>query len=167
MKRRYFNQMTLRAIATGFIGSGALTTLIPMAQADALPTSATGLDITVYRDPACGCCHEWVNYLKSRGFQVTDQVREDMEVIKRRMAVPPELASCHTAVVAGYVIEGHVPVEDIQRLVTEQSTLVGIAAPGMPIGSPGMEIGDQQDAFAIVAFDQAGRVGVINRYPQG
>jgi hypothetical protein len=111
-----------------------------------LPTAvlAAGTVIEVYRDPSCGCCGAWVDYLRAHGY--APAVHEDaaMPAIKARLGVPAEAASCHTAVIGGYVIEGHVPVEDIQRLLAERPRARRLAAPGMPMGSPGMEMGASQ-----------------------
>lgn len=111
-----------------------------------LPTAvlAAGTAIEVYRDPSCGCCGAWVDYLRAHGYEPTVHEDASMPAIKARLGVPADAASCHTAVIGGYVIEGHVPVEDIQRLLAERPRARGLAAPGMPMGSPGMEMGAPQ-----------------------
>ena len=115
------------------------------------------LEMTVYRSPTCGCCSKWLEHAKQNGFKINDVISEDMETIKARFGVPEKLASCHTAIIDGHVIEGHVPASDIQKLLQSQSSLTGIAAPGMPMGSPGMEMGGQQDAYKVVSFDKEGK----------
>jgi hypothetical protein len=117
------------------LGAGAL-----------LPSAvlAAGAAIEVYRDPSCGCCGAWVDYLRAHGYAPTVHEDAAMPAIKVRLGVPADTASCHTAVIGGYVIEGHVPVEDIQRLLAERPHARGLAAPGMPMGSPGMEMGAPQ-----------------------
>lgn len=118
--------------------------------------------MTVYRDPSCGCCEAWAEIAKNAGYQVTLVDRPDMPAIKRQYGVPEALASCHTAIVGGYAIEGHVPLEDVARLLQERpSGIKGIAVAGMPRGSPGMETPDgSRDPFQVMAFDASGRTSV-------
>lgn len=97
--------------------------------------------VIVFRDPGCGCCHKWVEHLEANGFAATVHDTPDMTAVKARFGVPPEVASCHTAEVGGYVIEGHVPAVAIRRLLAEKPQGRGLAVPGMPVGSPGMEGG--------------------------
>ncbi|MBD2256306.1 DUF411 domain-containing protein [Pseudanabaena sp. FACHB-2040] len=166
MKRRLFNQIGLCSIAAGVVGGSALTGRISAAKANSLASAPDQppLDITVYRDPTCGCCHQWIEYLETQGLQVTDQLHEDMATLKQQYGIPADLTSCHTAKVEGYVIEGHVPADDIRRLVAERPEVVGIAVPGMPVGSPGMESGNRRDAFSVVSFNQAGQTAIFNHY---
>lgn len=117
--------------------------------------------ITVYRSPTCGCCGKWIEHVKQNHFVVKDIVSDDMQAIKKKYGVPDQLASCHTAIVDGYVVEGHVPAADIQKLLATKPKVVGIAAPGMPMGSPGMEMGGRVDDFDVVSFDSAGNVQVF------
>lgn len=119
------------------------------------------LEMTVYRSPTCGCCGKWLEHAKLNGFKINDVISDDMDTIKARFGVPEKLASCHTAIVDGRVIEGHVPAADIQKLLQSQSSLTGIAAPGMPMGSPGMEMGGQQQAYKVMSFDKAGKYEVF------
>lgn len=115
------------------------------ARAETSPT------IKVWKDPNCGCCTGWVNHLRRNGFIVTVTDTAAMQDVKARLAVPPELASCHTANIAGYIIEGHVPAHAITRLIAEKPNGRGLAVPGMPIGSPGME-GGTPAIYDIVLF---------------
>jgi hypothetical protein len=103
--------------------------------------AAPGPRLTVYKDPNCGCCEQWVGHMAQAGFRPAVQDVSDMDAVKRRLGVPAALASCHTAVVEGYVLEGHVPATDVQRLLKERPKAKGLAVPGMPVGSPGMEQG--------------------------
>lgn len=116
--------------------------------------------MTVYRDPGCGCCEQWAERARSAGYQVVVTDSDDMPAIKRKLGVPAKLASCHTAIVGAYVVEGHVPLEAVRRLVEMRPAgTKGIAVPGMPRGSPGMEMPDgTADAFVVMAFDNAGRI---------
>lgn len=111
--------------------------------------------VTVYKSPTCGCCSEWVKHMRANGFSVDARDLDDVSPIRRRYGVPGALASCHTAIVAGYAIEGHVPAADIQRLLRERPKIVGLAVPGMVVGSPGMEQGPAQ-RYETLAFDERG-----------
>lgn len=125
------------------------------------PSNATAM--TVYRDPSCGCCEAWAAIAQRAGYAVTIRDDQDMSTVKRGLGVPETLASCHTAVANGLVIEGHVPMEHVARLLRERPAGVrGIGVPGMPIGSPGMEAPDgQTDPFDVFAFDAVGRTQVF------
>ena len=114
----------------------------------------------VYRDPECGCCEAWADIARKAGYQVTVENRADMAAVKARLGVPDQLASCHTAVIGGYAIEGHVPMRHIARLLRDKPRDIrGIAVPGMPRGSPGMEMPDgSTDAFDVMAFGGDGKI---------
>jgi len=111
--------------------------------------------VTVYKTPTCGCCGRWIDHMEENGFQVSSENIDDVGPIKQENGVPPELRSCHTAIVAGYVIEGHVPAEDVFKLLREKPDVVGISVPGMPIGSPGME-GPNAQPYRVLSFDRNG-----------
>ncbi len=118
--------------------------------------------MTVYRDPSCGCCKAWAEIAESAGYRVSLVDRNDMPAIKARLGVPEALSSCHTATVGDYVVEGHVPLEAVKRLISEKPAGIrGLGVAGMPRGSPGMEMPDgSTDPFQIMAFDAAGRTSV-------
>ncbi|MFO8238531.1 MAG: DUF411 domain-containing protein [Prochlorococcaceae cyanobacterium] len=105
-----------------------------------------------YRSASCGCCKGWLDHIRAAGFTVRDHVVEDLAAIKRNEGVPGELASCHTATVAGYVIEGHVPASAIQRLLQQRPAVAGLAVPGMPLGSPGMESSLGSEPYTVFSF---------------
>lgn len=107
--------------------------------------------VVVYKSPTCGCCEKWMDHMRSAGFQVKVSEVQDVEPMKRRHNVPEDARSCHTALVDGYVVEGHVPAEDVIRMLDTRPDIDGIATPGMPMGSPGME-GDRRDSYTVVAF---------------
>ncbi|MBU2570753.1 MAG: DUF411 domain-containing protein [Gammaproteobacteria bacterium] len=130
----------------------------------ALAEIGVAKDVVVYRSPSCGCCGKWVKHLKDNNFNVIDNVVHDVDSVKRKYGVPSELASCHTAIVGDYVIEGHVPVEDIEKLLSLKADVLGIAVPGMPVGTPGMEMGDRKDAYKVIAFDKEGRKQVFSAH---
>jgi hypothetical protein len=118
--------------------------------------------IQVYKDPTCGCCSQWVEHFRKAGFAPTVAVSADMTAIKTQHGVPQKARSCHTALVGGYVIEGHVPVEDVQRLLKQRPAVVGLAVPGMPIGAPGMEVaGMKPQPYDVLAFNKAGDTSVF------
>lgn len=122
--------------------------------------------ILVFKSPFCGCCTEWVGYLENEGFSVRVEDVQDLRGIKKSYGVPPTLESCHTAVVEGYLIEGHVPAEVIRRLLARRPEVAGISVPGMPIGSPGMEVpGTPADPYDVIAFDEEGATTVFSSYP--
>ncbi len=116
--------------------------------------------ITVYKSPTCGCCAKWIDHVKAHGFEVVTHDTNDMSRVKAMTGVPGKLASCHTAIVDGYVIEGHVPADLIQRLLEERPEVVGLAVPGMPMGSPGME-GLYKEAYDVLAFQRDGSTTVF------
>jgi len=122
------------------------------------------VDIVVYRSPTCNCCEKWLEHLKKNNFNVKDIVTEDVQAIKNKYGVSEAMASCHTAIVDGYVIEGHVPASDIMKLLKTKPKIVGIAVPGMPSGTPGMEMGDKKDAYNVMSFDKENHYEIFNSY---
>jgi hypothetical protein len=112
--------------------------------------------IKVHKDPNCGCCSGWIQHLRDAGFTVEVDDAADLPSVRRRLGVPADLAACQTAEVSGYILEGHVPASAVQRLLTERPKARGLAVPGMPIGSPGMEGGHPQP-YTVVLFGSAGR----------
>ncbi len=121
--------------------------------------------ITVYKTPTCGCCHEWVAHLEAHGFAVVAHDVPSTAPYRERYGVPKELGSCHTGVIDGYALEGHVPAAEIKRLLVDKPRARGLAVPGMPIGSPGMEVeGTRRDAYDVVLFTDDGRRSVYKHY---
>jgi len=129
----------------------------------AFQAKAAAPRVDVFKDPTCGCCGNWVAHLRKNGFDVSVQEVPDTAVYRRKYGVPPALGSCHTAVVSGYSIEGHVPASDIQRLLREKPKAKGLAVPGMPVGSPGME-GPRVDPYAVILFQADGTTSVYQRH---
>jgi hypothetical protein len=126
---------------------------------------AAGPVVTVYKDPACGCCSLWVKHLEANGFQVTVHNVENIAEYKQKLGVPRDAQSCHTAVVDGYTIEGHVPAAEIHRLLKERPQAKGLAVPGMPIGSPGMESATiTNDNYRVLLFKSNGETSVYSEY---
>jgi hypothetical protein len=124
------------------------------------PAEADPQTIQVYKSPTCGCCRKWVDYLRSRGYNVTVSDVPDVSRVKQDVGVPSGASSCHTALIGGYFIEGHVPEQDISRLLAEHPNIAGLAVPGMPIGSPGME-GPNPQAYSVLAVHKDGKVTVF------
>lgn len=122
------------------------------------------IPIDVHRDANCGCCKAWIKHLQDNGFAVTDHVEPNMSAVKQRLGVAPRLASCHTGVINGQFVEGHVPAEQVLALM-KRPDLLGVAAPGMPTGSPGMEMGDSRDAYQVIGLHKNGTDEVITDYP--
>lgn len=120
--------------------------------------------IDVHRDANCGCCKDWISHLQDNGFTVNDHVETDMRAVKQRLGVPPRLASCHTGVIDGKFVEGHVPAADVLKLL-ERVDLIGAAVPGMPMGSPGMEYGDRVDPYQVIGLDKQQQDVVLSDYP--
>lgn len=117
--------------------------------------------VQVYKSPTCGCCANWVKHLQQHGFRTQVTEMDDVAGIKAQHRIPARAQSCHTAIVDGYVLEGHVPAADVQRLLKERPAVVGLAVPGMPIGSPGMEVPNvKPQAYDVVAFDKQGQLKV-------
>ena len=148
MNRRHFIATALGSLAT------------------ARSVRAAPVRIEVYKSPTCGCCSAWVNHMARAGFDVTarniDQVA--LDALKMQAGITPDLASCHTAFVSGYVVEGHVPASDVERLLAERPDALGLTVPGMPIGSPGMEMGNRRDAFDTLLLRRDGSTGVFQRH---
>lgn len=137
------------------------------AQAGGAAPRAQQVAMLVHRDPNCGCCESWAALARRQGYVVTVQNEADMAAVKGRLGVPAQLASCHTTVVGDYVFEGHVPFEEVARLLAERpDNIRGLAVPGMPAGSPGMEVPDGTvQPFEVIAFDRTGSTSVYARYP--
>lgn len=143
--------MTRRNFVTG-LAAGVLLAYSRPVQAQALPK------IVVSKDPSCGCCTGWVDHLRQAGFSAEVIETSEINRVKVRLGVPQDLASCHTAEIAGYVVEGHVPADAIKRLLAEKPTGKGLAVAGMPMGSPGMEMeGMEPDAYEVVLFGPSGQ----------
>jgi hypothetical protein len=121
--------------------------------------------VSVYKDAGCGCCAKWIEHLEQHGFATTTNNVANMDEIKTKHGVPPHVRSCHTGIVAGYVIEGHVPAADVRRLLKERPAgVVGLAVPGMPVGSPGMEVGSRVQPYSVLAFDKERKTTVFARH---
>lgn len=121
-------------------------------------------EMVMYKDPNCGCCGKWADHMREHGFSVKEISTTEMALVKSEAGVPRALGSCHTATVGGYVVEGHVPASDVKRLLAEKPAVVGISAPGMPLGSPGMEGPYEPDRYDVVSFDADGNTRVFSSH---
>lgn len=136
------------------LGLGAAVSRTP-ARGEAQPAV-----MTVYKLASCGCCAKWVDHIKATGIQVKTIDVEDLSEIKAASGVPSPLQTCHTAVIQGYVVEGHVPGDVVQQLLRDKPAIAGVAVPGMPLGSPGMD-GSPKQPYDIIAWDKAGKTRVF------
>jgi len=155
MQRRRF----LRSLALGATGAAALAPV-----AAALAQAPRPLAIDVYKSPLCGCCEDWVKHLRASGFTVTVHDVDDTGVYRAKFGMPDRFGSCHTGNIAGYAIEGHVPAGDIRKLLALRPKAVGLAVPGMPVGSPGMEQGPRKDPFEVLLVKADGAASVFASY---
>ena len=150
ISRREWLRMTAGGLTLGGMSASQLLALAPAKEA------------TVYKTPTCGCCKKWVEHLEKSGYKVTAHDVADVGPYKKRYGVPDSLGSCHTAIVtSGYIVEGHVPADVIDKLVAQApKDIIGLAVPGMPAGSPGMEVGTKEK-YDVIAFDKAGKTKVF------
>jgi hypothetical protein len=152
-----------------FSGRRSLLVLLltaAVAWAGAVWVAAQGAkpQMTVYKSPTCGCCSKWIEHMRASGFEVKAVDVDDIDKVKREHGVPASAASCHTGLVNGYVVEGHVPADAVLKMLKDKPAIAGLAVPGMPMGSPGMEVpGGQKDAYDIVSFDKGGKTAVYQR----
>ena len=150
-------QRMLRACAIGFI----LTLLL----AGPVTAQGAGQRVEVWKSPTCGCCGKWVEHLRAAGFDVQVKDSARMSTVKSQLGVPDDLQACHTAKVGGYVVEGHVPAADIVELLAKKPDVSGISVPGMPMGSPGMEVpSGEKEPFETLTFDRSGKTKVFAKH---
>ncbi|WP_449234274.1 DUF411 domain-containing protein [Azospirillum doebereinerae] len=147
-----------RALAAGVLSLAALIVAVP-----GLGRAAAGPAVTVWKAASCECCEGWVRHMREAGFGVTVRVVDDVEPVKRANGVPEALDSCHTALVDGYVVEGHVPASDVRRLLSERPQAKGLSAPGMPQDAPGMDMRTGQ-SYEVVLFGGAGGARLFARH---
>jgi hypothetical protein len=163
MDRRDFLASALGAAAVALVHRN-----LPAQAATQSRTTAQGAlpAMTVYKSPTCGCCGNWVDHARAAGFTVRTIDTNDLASVKRDMGVPSDLESCHTVVVGNYLVEGHVPAKEVKRMLSTKPAIRGIAVPGMPIGSPGMEQGSPKDyqRYNVVAFTAKGARSVFAKY---
>jgi len=159
----------LAATGTWVLAQSALADKSAAADGAEIPEwQQTDKDMKVFKTPQCGCCTDWVVYLREQGMSVeaVDVTQQQLNQIKMEAGLSRELASCHTGFIDGYVIEGHVPHEDVLRLLEERPEVAGLAVPGMPVGSPGMEMGDRLDPYHVLGFTRSGDAEIFSSYHQ-
>jgi hypothetical protein len=157
MNRRFLRNF---ALGVSFLALALTTGAARVSPAGADASTPT---ITVYKDPGCGCCKSWIEHIVKHGYRVDAKDTPDMIEVKRALGIPDGLSACHTAVVNGYLIEGHVPAADIARLLKEKPKIAGLAVPGMPMGSPGME-GPRTQHYQVLSFDKTGKTKIFASY---
>lgn len=151
MKRRHLLSLA--------VGAGLLTAI-------RAAVAAPPIRVDVFKTAYCECCAAWVAHMLAAGFDVKVTVVDDTAEARKRLGMPEKFGSCPTASVGGYTLEGHVPAVDVKRLLAAKPNAVGLAVPGMPVGSPGMEVGSRQDPFEVLLIDKTGRESVFASYPK-
>ncbi|UUM31249.1 DUF411 domain-containing protein [Vibrio japonicus] len=140
-------------------------TILSLASCLLVSAPVFAADVLNHKSPYCGCCTEWTKHMQEAGFNVTEELHKDINPIKQKLGITPELASCHTAEIDGYVFEGHIPAQDIKAfLENPPKNAIGLSVPGMPMGSPGMEYGDKKDEYSVYAFNEKGQVFEYRHY---
>ena len=166
MRRLLFALPLVVALAACEVGETVedMTATQPGETAPAVvPVAADAPLVTVYKSPTCGCCAKWAGYMEREGFRVETRDVADLTAVKDSLGVPSDLSSCHTGTVEGYVVEGHVPAESVRRMLAERPDARGLAVPGMPIGSPGMEQGDLRQPYDVLVVGEGGEAAVYDR----
>lgn len=143
----------------------ALVGAVMLSQPMRVLAASSANQVTVWKTPSCGCCHEWVAHLRKSGFEVVTHDVEDTAPIRQKFGLNARFGSCHTARLGSYVVEGHVPAQELRRLLREQPKALGLAVPGMPMGSPGMEMGNTRDAYDVLLVLADGSSRVYQSYP--
>lgn len=169
MKNRKFRLPTMAALFLAALAVSACSS--ESSSGDDAAASEDAKDpseMVVYKTASCGCCNAWLEHVREAGFEVDarDVSHRELNEIKAEAGLEYGLSSCHTAHIDGYVIEGHVPADDIRRLLEERPEVAGLTVPGMPVGSPGMEQGDRQDAYEVLTFREDGSTEVFASYHQ-
>ena len=159
LSRRAF--LTRAAMLAG--GSAALAGARSLA-AEPAGARVKPVEVTVYKTPTCGCCRKWVSHLEANAaFRVVARDMDDISSVHEGLGVPERLQGCHVAVAGGYAFEGHVPSDLVAKVLRERPKIAGLAVPGMPVGSPGMEMGTRKDAYDVIAFTREGKTSVYAR----
>ena len=142
----------------------AIFVAVAMFTVSTLTLAAEKPTIVVYKSATCGCCSDWVKHMEENGFEVKTNNVDRLGEYKEQANVPYGLGSCHTGFIDGYVIEGHVPASDVKRMLTERPKIRGLAVPGMPMGSPGMDYGNKKDAYKVISYTKSGTTAVFAEY---
>jgi hypothetical protein len=153
------------AILAGLLAACSSTPSAPPAPESPAPAASAEKLVVVHKSPTCGCCSKWEDHLRASGYTVDSRLSDDMPAVKAEAGVPSKLASCHTATIGGYVVEGHVPADAIDRLLRERPDAKGLTAPGMPPGSPGMEAPGHEKPFDVLLLKHDGSTEVFQHVP--
>lgn len=166
MKRHLIILLFLIGFSSGCSESSQSDQKARIASDSTQPNSNSNpVSIMVYKSPTCGCCSQWEQHLRKAGFDVITKLTQEMTKIKQQYRIPMQLRSCHTALVDGYVIEGHVPASDIRTLLKQRPSVVGLTAPGMPQESPGMQSEGLKPAnYDVLNFDNSGKTTIFSSY---
>lgn len=148
-----------------FKSAGALAALSALPTMPALAAPA-GPEVQVFKSPTCGCCGAWVEHMRSAGFTVKVTEVDDTTAARQRLGLPDRFGSCHTATVAGYVLEGHVPAAEVKRLLAQRPKALGLAVPGMPPSAPGMDVPGRKDPYDVLLISADGQSRVFAAYPK-
>jgi hypothetical protein len=159
-RRDFLLRGAIGGVALALLGRKALA--LVTGPRPSVASSPAPTPMVVYMDPGCGCCGKWVSLMDAAGFETSVQRTTNMPSIKKRYGIGTDLVSCHTAIVGGYLVEGHVPADLIRKMLADQAKIAGLAVPGMVAGSPGME-GPTKDPYDVIAFDAAGKTSVYAR----
>lgn len=154
---------TIRSRFTMLLTATLILGAVPVA-ATAPAEAADGPEMVVYKSPTCGCCEAWITHIQAAGYTVVAKDTDALTTVKRMLGVPDAMQSCHTAVIDGYVVEGHVPAEQVDALLAERPKVAGLAVPGMPQSSPGMDVPGADDPYEVIAFETSGNSHVVARY---
>ena len=167
MRRLLITALSFAAVALVALGATQFLSGTPDATEQATETDVpTNEELIVFASPTCGCCSNWIDHMRQSGFQAEKREVSNINRVKQEAGLPRSLASCHTAFIGGYLIEGHVPASDVKRLLREQPSAAGLSVPRMPVGTPGMEIeGRGRDAFDVILFQKNGDQEVFEHYP--
>lgn len=167
MRRTLIAAVSLFAIALVALGAAwFLPGDDPGTRSPEQADNQSGETLTVFASPTCGCCKDWISHMREAGFRVKKREVSNINRVKKEADLPRSLASCHTAFIDDYLIEGHVPASDVRRLLREQPKAAGLSVPRMPVGSPGMEVeGRGRDAFDVILFRDNGEQEVFKHYP--
>ncbi|MGN6392206.1 MAG: DUF411 domain-containing protein [Gemmatimonadales bacterium] len=161
LTRRDFLAQTAAGLALAGLGARGLSAS-EWTATGRVAGGTSGTAITVYKSPTCGCCAKWVDHLRANGFTPTVHDEDDMDKMKDEMGVPKAVRSCHTALLGSYLIEGHVPASDLDRLIAQRPDVAGLAVPGMPGGTPGMaEPGAPADPYDVLSFGKDGKTAIF------
>ncbi len=167
-RREWLVQLTAATLLTMFAPLertvGAMSAVAAPALGEARPPIGAPPPILVYKTPTCGCCKGWIAHLEKEGFAPRIEEVPNLDALKKRLGIPGVVVSCHTAVIEGYAVEGHVPATAIRQLLRERPAVAGIGVTGMPLGSPGMEGLGRKDPFDVLAFDRKGKTRVFAHF---